>query len=339
MFVTREARRGTHELGPQRACGSAMPRSFSHVACAMAIIVGCQSSDDDPPQTTNTVETAPVTPPPSPDTAPAPSPAEPEERPLPARTPPARAVTSEWLDVAGTPRSFVLATPGTYARARRYPLVLVLHGDGQDSSAMRAAFPFDDVSAEDAIVAYPSGAALGWNLYDPAESNQDLAFVIALVASLKARFAIDPARVFATGFSSGAFMLNQIGCRRPSLLRAIAPHSGGAPQEPRDPTATRWDNGFTRCADQTLGGGPAVMVIHGTADTLVTYDSGEFTASYWAYVDGCQPTRSLAGKTPECAVHDGCPAATPVVFCSIPSLEHTLWTGAAEATWRFFGAL
>lgn len=316
-----------------------MLRSLACVACAMTLIFGCESSDDDPEAPADTDAGAPRAP--APETGPSASPAPPEERPppSPAPEPPPRAVTSESIDVAGKPRAFVLVTPGTYSPVRRYPLVLVLHGDGLDGAAMRAALPFDDVSGEEAVVAYPSGAGLGWDLYGPAETNEDLAFLIALVASLEARFAIDPARVFATGFSSGAFMLNQVGCRRPSLFRAIAPHSGGAPQEPDDPTATRWDNSFTRCADQTLGGGPAVLVIHGTADTVVTYDSGEFAASYWAYVDGCQPTRSLHDATPECAHHDGCPAGKPVVLCSVPNLEHALWSEAGETAWTFFRAL
>src|SRR4051794_8667443 len=155
-------------------------------------------------------------------------------------------VTNESLDVAGKTRSFVLAAPSTYTADNAYPLVLVLHGDGGNGVAIRAAIPFDDVSGQDAIVAYPTGT-LGWNLYDPTDKNEDLTFLVELVDSLKTRFTIAPDSVFGMGFSSGAFMVNQVGCRRPSLFRAIVPHSGGAPAEPRDPSATRWENDYTRC--------------------------------------------------------------------------------------------
>jgi polyhydroxybutyrate depolymerase len=246
-------------------------------------------------------------------------------------------VTKETLEVAGQQRMFVLAAPSTYSPQTRYPLVLVLHGDGGDGASMRAGFPFDQVTKQAAFVAYPTGT-LGWNLYDPADKDTDLAFLVALVESLEKRFTIDPARVFGTGFSSGAFMVNQVGCRRPSLFRGIVSHSGGAPNEPQDPTATHWTNDYTRCANQTLGKGPAVMVVHGTADPVVTYDSGEFTAEYWAYVNGCATTRGATAPAP-CLRQEGCPSDRPVVFCPIANLEHAIWAQAANATWQFFQRL
>jgi len=42
---------------------------------------------------------------------------------------------------------------------------------------------------------------------------------------------IDAGKVWGFGYSKGAFMLNEFGCRKPGLFAAIAPHSGGAPQE------------------------------------------------------------------------------------------------------------
>lgn len=251
---------------------------------------------------------------------------------------PATFATNESIVVDGAPRSFVLAVPQSYSPSRSYPLVLVLHGDGGDGPSIRAALSFDEASGADAIVAYPSGR-LGWNLYDPADQNPDFRFLVALVESLESRFAIDPGRVFGMGFSSGAFMLNQVACRRPTFFRAIAPHSGGAPDEPRDPSATRWSNDYTRCSGQTLGNGPAVMVIHGTADRVVTFDSGDFTAMYWAYVDGCQTSRSTEFAPSPCVSHDACPSDRPVVLCAVPELAHVLWSGARDAVWSFFRTL
>ena len=245
-------------------------------------------------------------------------------------------VTEETLDVLGNTRSFVLATPSTYAPDKTYPLVVVLHGDGGNGPSMRAAFPFDALSQQAAFVAYPTGTN-GWNLYDPADTNPDLSFLVALVDSLATRFTIDQGRVFGIGFSSGAFMLNQVGCRRPPLFRAIVPHSGGAPNEPRDPTASRWENNYTRCANQTMGSGPSVLVVHGTADTAVTFDSGDFAAKYWAFINGCKSTRSMKTTPPPCVLHDECPAGKTVAFCPIEALGHTVWTDAAKAAWHFFG--
>lgn len=252
-----------------------------------------------------------------------------------APPPPWIVATTETLTIAGEPRAFMLAVPSSYDAKTTYPLVLVLHGDGGDGPSMRDAFPFDDVSGQAAVVAYPSGRRAGWNLHEPIATNSDFAFLVALVDSLRTRFSID--RVFGTGFSSGAFMVNQVACRRPSFFHAIAPHSGGAPYEPRDPSAGRWPNGYTKCHDQTMGSGSATLVIHGTSDGDVTYDSGDFTAKYWAFVNGCTGARSAS--TPPCVMHVGCPAERPVVLCSIQNLGHSLWGDAIKRTWAFFSTL
>lgn len=304
-----------------------------------AAIAGCQSNDG--ARAGATVNTEPTPQVPShPEKAPAPSLLDASQAETAnADSKPTMILTRESLDVAGNTRTFVLAAPSTYSAAEKYPLVLVLHGDGGDGALARAGIPFDEISAQEAIVAYPSGTNLGWNLYDPPDTNADLAFLVALAASLETRFSVDPTRIFGMGFSSGAFMVNQVACRRPAFFRAIAPHSGGAPNEPRDPAATKWDNDYTRCADQTRGSGPAVFVIHGTADSEVSFASGDFTAGYWAYVDGCETTRSTPFAPAPCVAHDACPPGKPVVFCAVPDLGHTVWTNAGAAAWQFFRGL
>jgi polyhydroxybutyrate depolymerase len=202
---------------------------------------------------------------------------------------------------------------------------------------MRTAMPLDAVSGPSAYVAYPSGEAYKWDIYTPTAQNTDMQFLQAIVDSLVGKGGVDPARVFATGFSSGAFMVNQMACRQPGLFRAIASQSGGSPDEPQDPTATHWPNGYTRCVNQTLGAGPATLVVHGTSDPTVSYESGAFTADYWAYVDGCGTSQSP--DRPDCQSFDGCPKGKPVVFCSIPDLGHQVWADAPTTVWSFFAAL
>jgi len=246
-------------------------------------------------------------------------------------------ITSETVDVNATPRSFVLASPSTYNANGKYALIVALHGDGESGAIMQQMLRFEDVSGQSAFVAYPTGASETWDLYDPTPQNSDLAFITTLVQSLRTRFpAIDASRVFGIGLSSGAFMVNQVACRQSSLFRGIVPHSGGAPSEPRDPSAGTWGNGFVKCAGQTNG--PAVMVMHGTADTMVPLESGEYTANYWATVNGCATTRSPSGPTP-CAKQDNCPGTYPVLFCPIANLGHQLWPDAAKTAWGFFSTL
>ncbi len=247
-------------------------------------------------------------------------------------------MTTEALDVAGAARSYVLGVPSTYDASRAYPLVLGFHGDGGDGAGIRAALSFEAVSGQDAIVAYPSGHGHTWDLYGPAATNGDVDFITKLVGALEQRFNVTPDRVFGIGFSNGAFMLNQLACRRPSLFRAIVPLSGGAPYEPQDSGASHWENGYVKCAGQTLGSGPAVLVVHGTQDAVVSYESGDFSAKYWSYVNGCGEASSAWSIQP-CVSYAECPTGKSVLFCPIAAMGHAIWSEATKAAWTFFSGL
>jgi polyhydroxybutyrate depolymerase len=270
------------------------------------------------------------TPTPEPAT-PTPSPPEP-----PPPSGPKVSVTTELLEINGAIREVVLAIPTSYVPTRAYPLVVAFHGDQGTGPGMRAAHPVDDVSGEDAFVAYPSGHNLTWDLYTPTAQNVDVPFIEALVLDLGTRYSIDTTRLFGVGFSKGAFFVNQLACRKPTFFRAIAAYAGGAPNEPQDPSAGYWPNGYVQCAGQSSG--VAALVVHGTDDDVVPFASGEFDASYWSYVNGCSSERSPSAPAP-CERHAACPADKPVVFCPVPDLGHAIWPGAGQAAWSFFSTL
>lgn len=249
--------------------------------------------------------------------------------PPPPPPPPTITVTTESITVWSTARSYVLAVPSTYDASRTYPLVLALHGDYQDGAAMRDKVRFDDASGQNAIVAYPTGSSQSWNLYAPVDQDSDVAFLVAVVDALRARFHIGSA--FGFGMSSGAFMVNQMACRRPSLFKGIISHSGGVPDEPNASHGT-WGTGWVRCNGQDSG--VAAMIIHGRADEAVAFPSGENDANYWSTVNGCSSGYAAASPSP-CTTRNGCPSDKPVVFCAIDGLGHALWDQAAAAAWVF----
>lgn len=315
-------------------------RSLSFPIAIATFFLGCDGS----PTTggshgrgTDVAPSTPPAPPPSPSTPPGDPTSTPAGAPTtPPPPPPKVVVTNETLEVAGKTRDFVLAVPRVIVPGKAYPLVLVLHGDGGDGVSMRSAMPFDDVTGDAAVVAYPSGTSSSWRLYQPPAENPDLAFIVGLVGSLVTRLGVDATRVFATGFSSGAFMANQIACREPALLRAIASHGGGAPAEPEDPNASTWPSGYVRCANQTSG--VAALIVHGMEDTTVPYGSAIHEAKYWTSLNGCATTRTPAQPAlpAPCETYDECPTDKPVAFCGIPGLGHGAWSEARAATWAFF---
>lgn len=251
-----------------------------------------------------------------------------------APPPPPDELTAETLQVGTRTRSFGIRIPKTYDPQVAYPVVFLLHGNGGDGANLYSFFKFQSASGEKAILIYPDAENLDWDLYTPSATNKDVAFVEAMIANVASRYTVDTTRVFAWGWSNGAFFANQLACRRSALFRGIASHAGGAPYEPND-LNRKWPNGFQQCPGET-----AVPFIgfHGLADPVVDYPGGEFSATYWAYVNGCGPTR--APTTPAlCEAYPGCAAGKPVVFCSIPAFGHGIWVNAATASWDFFQSL
>ena len=75
------------------------------------------------------------------------------------------------------------------------------------------------------------------------------------------------------------------------------------------------------------------FIVHGQSDGTVNITEGQKSLAYWRTA-----AKSTAGQTATapspCQRQNG--GTKPVVFCSIPGLGHTLWTGSAAGVWQFF---
>ncbi|MBX3220708.1 MAG: hypothetical protein KF795_09325 [Labilithrix sp.] len=241
--------------------------------------------------------------------------------------------STKTLSFGGQTRKYVISVPVDLDAARKYPLVMVLHGSPGTAESMRGAFPFEPTSKGAAIVVYPNALGQDWDLYG-LNPNVDMEYLKALVGEIAKTLPVDEARVFGTGWSGGGFFVSQTACRFGGVFRAIAIHAGGAPDESADPAAKKDADGFFVCP----GGPLAVLVVHGLDDTTVSPDSGEFAAAHWAHVDGCGAELSDATPSP-CKDYKGCPAATPVRVCRVPGVGHPMWKEGHAASWAFFEAL
>jgi polyhydroxybutyrate depolymerase len=240
----------------------------------------------------------------------------------------ATTVVARKLRSNGAERLYMLVSPAPIDAARKYPLVLVMHGDGGTALTFHAAYPFEQASGADAFLAYPDGIHAGWDL-ETLIDNRDVRFIEDLVEALATELPIDRKRVYGTGYSSGGFFLNLLACRRSGLLRAFTSSAGGAPYN----QPLRWPNGYPRCLDQK----PVPMIaMHGERDFGVTLDSGRFSAEYWAYVNGCDTGEMETTGYPECHAYRRCKDDNHVAFCSVPGLGHWVWQLSAEASWTFF---
>ena len=104
-------------------------------------------------------------------------------------------------------------------RTEGAPLVLMLHGYGESAAAFmqKTAFEQEAIPLGYAVI-YVTGApspedktsAAGWNSGIGISSNKDVEFLCALVNDLCNTYSLDRNRVFAVGFSNGAFMTHRL---------------------------------------------------------------------------------------------------------------------------------
>lgn len=101
--------------------------------------------------------------------------------------------------VEGFPNTFVVGPPSGYAPARKWPLLLLLHGSGDRAENMFQFWRTAELTKNVFVVAVNSRNPQGWD-------GEDEKAILALIPQLGKEFALDPAQVWIGGFSAGGFM-------------------------------------------------------------------------------------------------------------------------------------
>lgn len=142
---------------------------------------------------------------------------------------------TKWT-VDGVERDALVYLPSTSSKSKP-PVILGLHGHGGNMHFSARGMAFQNIWPE-AIVVYPQGLPTpglvmdregkqpGWQREAGQEHDRDLKFVDAILATLREKYSIDEARVYATGFSNGGLFTYLLLSQRPNLFAAFAP--GGA---------------------------------------------------------------------------------------------------------------
>ena len=239
-------------------------------------------------------------------------------------------VGSQSITVGGSKRTYELFVPESYDGKKTFPLTFVFHGDGGTGAGIRSSFELEAASQSGSIFVYPDGANNTWVIGEASGLKADVAFIDAVAADLGRSHCTDSKRVFAVGFSKGAYFTNMLACLSKSNLRAVVTHAGGGPFG-LDGSGTSFDNkGNLTCPSPPV----AALQVQGTADTSVPPSEGTKARDYWRTTNGCKTATKPYDPSP-CVAYDGCNAARPEVWCEIPGLTHTLWQNAASVTWNF----
>ncbi|MCR5090880.1 MAG: prolyl oligopeptidase family serine peptidase [Oscillospiraceae bacterium] len=115
------------------------------------------------------------------------------------------------------------------------PLILILPGYGSTAKSFRQNTGFEkDANPLGYTVVYVTGApaqedgtsSVGWNYGQWETGNDDLGFLTALARFLRQEYHADGQRIFAVGFSNGAFMVHRLAIEASDTFSAVVSVAG-----------------------------------------------------------------------------------------------------------------
>lgn len=277
-------------------------------------------------------------------------------------------VANGTLTIGREAREYIIMKPDD-APDGPLPTIIALHGAMQSAGGFRGYFGLDAAAKKHGFVAvYPQGHGRVWNDGRPAamrlkamlQPGDDVSFLLALARRLTEEGIADPKRLYLAGISNGGFMTERMACEHTSLFAAYAVIMATTPGNYR---------GQCRPKEPV-----PIMFIHGTADTVITYDgfwsplgetlSAPDSAAFFAEINGCSgqvsqemPDRSpMDGTTVTLKRFTGCRPGGAVMFYRVNRGGHqsparvetlpdmaTAFLGlrnhdidAGEEIWRFF---
>jgi polyhydroxybutyrate depolymerase len=297
----------------------------------------------------------------------------------------------EVVKVNGSPRTIQVHLPADYSKKKRYPVVLVLHGIGGDGSLIARISHFNKTADQFGfIVVYPNSREGRWTaapdagvrtigpigrrrsiLDDMARAPRsddvggnplnEIPFFNDLLDQIESEYSVDVSRVYATGYSDGAFMDFRLACQLADRIAAIATVGAVLPESLAE-----------SCGSWSWRAVPLLMM-NGTDDPMVPYrgrmsNSVGFyllpaneTLKEWAKINNCgqKPQRttiapkSSGGLETRVETYTDCSEGATAILYSIEKGGHT-WPGgeqyipvrfigktnddldASELIWKFF---
>ncbi len=247
------------------------------------------------------------------------------------------------LGVAGA-RRFHLYRPPGIALGERLPLLVMLHGCGQDAKSFALSTRMNSIAARERFfVLYPEQDRLAnlqgcWNWFDTqrGHAHGEATLIMNAIDQACLLYAVDGSRIAVAGLSAGASMAALLVTRHPERFNAVVMHSGippGTAHSTLSALGAMRGRRTTKHAAATLDPPwPPLLVIHGGADRVVAARNGQAAAQLWANAAGAQadaPRSVQRGKRYPMQVTDfKRRSETVATLVEVAQLGHA-WSGGA----------
>jgi polyhydroxybutyrate depolymerase len=261
-------------------------------------------------------------------------------------------------------RTYLIHVPPSYDAGTPVSLLLMLHGRGGDGEGIAELTNFSDLADEhNFIVLYPDGLDNQWNYVKDVPgygsmTQDDAAFLLALLGEVSGQYTIDEKRIYVAGFSNGGFMTQRLACDAPEKFAAFASVAaagfGGMPQVCQTPSPL------------------SILLVHGTLDAVIPWQGivrgNGFvlapvtdTLAFWSQYASCEgevvdtplPQKGESPETNVTLFFVGCEENNEVLLYAVqggghnwPGVDDLMsqdWAGttnmdirASEVIWEFF---
>ncbi|NVO03307.1 MAG: hypothetical protein HXX09_11465, partial [Bacteroidetes bacterium] len=262
------------------------------------------------------------------------------------------AQTAKTMQFGGQTRNYLEYVPTIYNGSTPVPVVLCLHGLGDNMTNFFGIGMNHVADTANFIVITPQAmldALAGgnaWNSgasymgYQLSQAVNDVGFLNALLDTVIAHYNVDQTRIYATGFSLGGFMCQRLACESTARFAAIASVSG------------------TKGSALTCNPSSEIPIchFHGTADGTIAYTGNmygndpEALVKYWVTHNNCDttpihtalPDLAADGKTVDHYLYPNGNNNTDVEFYKVTGGAHE-WLVAptndisyTPLIWKFF---
>ena len=244
----------------------------------------------------------------------------------------------------GLDRSYLLYTPPSYNPEEPMPVVIGFHGGTTTAQKFSQTTKFNQLAAQEGfIVVYPQGIDKNWN--DGRDvaglpSQDDVAFVSAVIDDIKKIRNIDSHRIYATGISNGGFFTQRLACQLSDKIAAFA-----------SVASTLAQTMSTRCNPNNP---VSILLINSPDDKFVPWQGGRMTRGlggyilsvpdtvrFWQQKNSCSPQPDVqsvnnnknGGTSIQISRYAQCKNGSEVILTTIYGGGHTWPNGLGQPQW------